>query len=78
MVAKDLIIPVNADASELLAALSTLYMHAEESPDILECFNARFPTLSDVADSEVESDGKEMCVTLRPSEAFRSFIQDLA
>lgn len=77
---EDLILRVKTDASEVLAAMAVVHRHAEQSPDVLECFDARFPTLSDmveIVDSESKSDGLDLRVTLRPSEAFRSFIQDL-
>lgn len=65
----------HVDNSELMASIEMLKEHAAQSPEIWECFDARFPNHADIFGfGETQTVGE---LVLLPSAAFMSFMQDL-
>jgi hypothetical protein len=64
---------VSVDAREFCEAMETLTANAEASPEVWECFSARFPQIQD----SMECDAHGLRMKVRPSDALLSFMQDL-
>lgn len=70
---------INCDAIEAIKTLHLLAHHFEESAELRACFNERFPTINDIFDViHAKREGASaLNVRIVPSEAIKSFTQDL-
>lgn len=77
----NLVVKVNCEAEGIIETMDLLERHFDESPETRKCFDERFPSTSDMLDVvHAPRDGESICdlnVRIEPSEALKSFIQDL-
>jgi hypothetical protein len=72
------LVTISVEMFELARMLESLTAHGETNYEVLECFEARFPSFDDVMEVEcVELTDVGLVMYIKASEAFSSFMQDL-
>lgn len=75
----DLNAKIRCDTSEMVAALDVINRHGKANPAVWQLVNERFSSFEEMAQFEpLQSEGPfELSMIVRPSEALKSFMQDL-